>query len=78
MKEIEVTEASIEGNNIRKMLKGVSQEELSRRAGVSSRQLNRVILGQSEPKILMAIRLATVLGVPVEDIFTMNIKTRKR
>lgn len=77
---IEVVSAKITNNRLKALLdeKGLSQEELSRRVGVSYRHINRLALGQSAPSLLVALRIATVLEQPLEHVFSWKIVTRKR
>jgi putative transcriptional regulator len=42
---------------------GLSQEELARRVGVSRQTIVNIEKGLSEPKVLLAIAIAAVLGV---------------
>jgi len=76
---LEIVDSKIRANKIKKVLKdkGVTQEELSRRVGVSYRHINRLTLGRSEPSLLLAYRISAVLDEPVEDLFDIAIKTRR-
>lgn len=78
--DIEVLDASIVKNHIKAALdkKQLAQEEAARRVGVSYRHFNRVVLGQAEPTLLVACRMAEVLGVPVHKLFVVKVKTRPR
>jgi DNA-binding XRE family transcriptional regulator len=76
---LEIVDSKIKSNRIKKVLKdkGVTQEELSRRVGVSYRHINRLTLGRSEPSLLLAHRISTVLDEPVEELFDIKISTRR-
>lgn len=71
-----VESAALVGNKLKTILKskGISQEEFSRLIGASFRQTNRIILGKSEPSLILASRMAAVLEVPVADVFNIKIK----
>ena len=77
---VEVIAAKIVGNVIKQVLKarGLSQEELARRVGISYRQVNRVVLGRCKPSVLLAECMAVVLDEPVSRLFKFAIKTRRR
>jgi putative transcriptional regulator len=49
--------------------RGMSQEELARRAGVSRQTIMNIERGLSEPKVLLAIAIAAILGVTVAELF---------
>jgi putative transcriptional regulator len=48
---------------------GLSQEALARQVGVSRQTIVNVERGLSEPKVLLALAIAAVLGVAVSDLF---------
>jgi transcriptional regulator with XRE-family HTH domain len=76
---LQVTSAALTANTIKQHLarKGLSQEAFSRLLKLSARQTSRIILGEASPSLDVATRMATVLGVPVETLFTMDVRTRK-
>jgi putative transcriptional regulator len=76
--EVEIVKATITGNHIKAILKqkGMTQEELSRRVRVSHRHINRLVLRRSEPSLLLALRIATVLNTTPEQVFNIAIQTR--
>jgi transcriptional regulator with XRE-family HTH domain len=80
MEAIEIVKAALEGNRIKEVLskRGISQEEAARRVGVSYRQFNRVVLRQSEPSLLLALRMEAVLGEPIGQLFNVRLITRPR
>ena len=77
---IEITKAKIVSNRLKEVLTtlNLSQEELARRVGISYRQVNRVVLGRSQPSLLLAECMAVVLGEPASSLFKFKIVTRKR
>jgi len=48
---------------------GLSQEALARELGVSRQTIVNIERGLSEPRVLLAIALAAVLGVAIQDLF---------
>lgn len=48
---------------------GLSQEELARRCGVSRQTINAIENNKYDPTLGLAMRLARLLGAPVEEIF---------
>lgn len=76
---IEVLDATIQGNNIKKVLDKLelTQEEGAKLAGISYRHFNRIVLKDCEPSLLIALRLETVLKKPVRQIFDIKLKTRR-
>jgi transcriptional regulator with XRE-family HTH domain len=77
---IEIVRASIRGNRIKEILeaKGLTQEELARRVGVSYRHINRVVLGATGTSLLVAKCIETVLETPLDLVFMFTIHTRAR
>jgi putative transcriptional regulator len=48
---------------------GLSQEGLAREVGVSRQTIVNIERGLSEPKVILALAIAAVLGVAVEALF---------
>ncbi len=48
---------------------GLSQEALAREVNVSRQAIVNIERGVSEPKVLLALAIAAVLGVAVHDLF---------
>ena len=68
-----------ESNKIRALLadRGMTQENFSRRVRVvTKRHLERIEAGENVPTLTTAMAIATVLGVPLEKVFNIKIKTR--
>ena len=49
---------------------GVNQQELGRLAGVSRQTISLIERGDYSPSVTLALKLAAICGVQVEDIFT--------
>ncbi len=48
---------------------GLSQEALARQLGVTRQTVVNIERGVSEPRVLLALAIAGVLGVAVSDLF---------
>jgi putative transcriptional regulator len=48
---------------------GLSQEALARELGVSRQTIVNIERGLNEPKVLLAIAIAAVLGVAINELF---------
>src|SRR5262250_3243279 len=53
----------------RRLLSGLSQEQLARQVGVSRQALNGLERGHAQPSVETALALAAVLGTSVEALF---------
>lgn len=75
----EVISATIDGNCIQERLAdlNMSKVEFAIRTGASYRHSNRIIVGASDPSLLLACKMADVLGVAVLELFDVNIQTRR-
>ncbi|EME3581521.1 helix-turn-helix transcriptional regulator [Enterococcus faecium] len=49
--------------------KGLSQVEVAKQAGISTRQYQRVEAGEHLPNVAPAIKIAQILGTTVEKLF---------
>jgi putative transcriptional regulator len=49
----------------------MTQEELARRVGVSRQTIVAIEGGRYDPSVSLAMRIARVFGVPVEQVFTL-------
>jgi DNA-binding XRE family transcriptional regulator len=78
MEEIEIREVKLVRNRLKAALasRNLAQEEAARRAGVSYRHFNRIVLGHTDPSLLEALAMAAVLGKTLEDLFVVRVKTR--
>jgi putative transcriptional regulator len=48
---------------------GYSQEALARQVGVSRQTVVNIEKGENEPKVLLALAIAAILGVAVSELF---------
>lgn len=48
---------------------GVNQQEMGRLVGVSRQTISQIERGDYSPSVTLALKLARVIGVKVEDIF---------
>jgi putative transcriptional regulator len=55
-----------------RMNKGITQEELAEKVGVSRQTIISIEKGNYTPSILLALKLASFFGIPVEKIFTIR------
>ena len=51
---------------------GVNQQELGRLAGVSRQTISLIERGDYSPSVTLALSLAKICGVTVEDIFSLE------
>ena len=49
---------------------GVNQQQMGAMAGVSRQTISQIELGDYSPSVTLALRLAKLCGVAVEDIFS--------
>ena len=54
----------------RREAKGISRAELARRVGVTEEEIERLERGESTPSITKVSRIASALGVSVEELLT--------
>ena len=54
--------------------RSMTQEELALRTGVSRQTIMSIERGKTNPSILLALKIASALGVDVEHVFTMEGK----
>lgn len=61
-------------NSIRRLRfdKGMTQEELALRTGVSRQTIMSIERGQTNPSVLLAFKIAQAFAVPVTDVFQME------
>ncbi|MEQ1849632.1 MAG: helix-turn-helix transcriptional regulator [Candidatus Peribacteraceae bacterium] len=61
-------------NNIRRLRfeKGMTQEELALRVGVSRQTVMSIERGATNPSVLLAYKIATALQSPVTEVFQME------
>ncbi len=52
--------------------RGWTQAELAERLGVSRNSVNAIETGRYEPSLTLALRIARLFRLPVEDIFELE------
>lgn len=50
--------------------KGLSQVEIAKKAQIDVRQYQRYEYGEREPRASLVVRLAKILGITVEELFS--------
>ena len=58
--------------------RGLTQEELADRVGVTRQTIISIERGRYSPSIELALRLARLFGVPVEALFELDTGKEKR
>lgn len=53
-------------------LRDLTQAELAERAGMTRKSVNAIEAGRMVPSVLLALKLAHVLGVSVETLFSIG------
>ncbi len=56
----------------RRVALGVNQQELGRLAGVSRQTISLIERGDYSPSVTLALTLAKIFGIAVEDIFSLE------
>lgn len=61
-------------NNIRALRKaaGLTQEDLARALGVTRQTINAIENDKYDPTLALGMKLARLLEVPVEELFTLE------
>jgi putative transcriptional regulator len=57
---------------VQRAVKDWTQEELARRIGVTRKTVNTIENGVYVPSTVLALRMARVFGVAVEDVFQLT------
>lgn len=57
---------------MQRAIRNLTQAELAEQAGVTRKSVNAIEAGRMVPSVLLALKLARVLGVPVESLFTLD------
>lgn len=57
---------------VHRAMRDWTQEELARRVNVTRKTMNTVEKGKYVPSTRLALKLARVFGVPVEDLFQLG------
>ncbi|TSC80592.1 MAG: putative transcriptional regulator [Candidatus Peregrinibacteria bacterium Gr01-1014_25] len=63
-------------NSIRRLRfeHNMTQEELALRTGVSRQTIMSIERGETNPSVLLALKIASAFSVPVTDVFAMEGK----
>lgn len=56
---------------VQRAIRDLTQAELAEKAGVTRKSVNAIETGRMVPSVVLALKLARTLGVPVETIFTL-------
>jgi putative transcriptional regulator len=59
----------------RRQLHDMTQQELAERVGVTRQTILSIERGRYNPSVGLALRLAEVFGVPVEELFEIEMET---
>ena len=62
----------------RRVALGVNQQELGRLAGVSRQSISLIERGDYSPSVTLALTLARICGVTVEDIFSLEEENHEK
>ena len=52
----------------------LTQAELAERAGITRKSVNAIETGHMVPSTILALKLAKVLGVTVEELFAIELR----
>lgn len=58
---------------VQRAIRDLTQAELAALAGVTRRSVNAIETGRMVPSVLLALKLASVLAVPVETVFALEV-----
>lgn len=56
---------------------GINQADLGKKAGVSRQTISLIERGDYSPSVTLALKLAQIFGVTVEDLFTYREEEEK-
>ena len=57
---------------VQRAIRNITQAELADLAGVTRKSVNAIETGRMVPSVILALKLAHALGVPVETIFSIG------
>lgn len=60
---------------VQRAIRNLTQGELADRAGVTRRSVNAIEAGRMVPSVLLALKLARALEVPVDALFRLDGET---
>jgi transcriptional regulator with XRE-family HTH domain len=71
-----IVHAGIRGNRIKARLDElqITQEQGAKLAGMSYRHFNRIVHAESEPSLLTAVRLRTLLSAPIDALWDFDVE----
>ena len=56
---------------VQRAMRDLTQADLAALAGVTRKSVNAIETGRMTPSVLLALKLARALGVPIETIFSL-------
>jgi putative transcriptional regulator len=66
-------EVSVENTlRVQRAMRKLTQADLAERAGITRASVNAIEGGRMTPSILLALKLAAALGVPVDELFRLS------
>jgi putative transcriptional regulator len=57
---------------VQRAMRDLTQAQLAEMAGVTRKSINAIEAGRMVPSVLLALRIARVLGVAVESLFSLD------
>lgn len=57
---------------VQRAIRDLTQAQLAEQAGLTRKSINAIETGRMVPSVLLALRIARVLGVSVETIFGLD------
>jgi putative transcriptional regulator len=57
---------------VQRAMRNLTQADLAELAGVTRKSVNAIETGRMTPSVILALKLAEALGVPVEAIFGLD------
>jgi putative transcriptional regulator len=57
---------------VQRAMRNLTQADLAEMAGVTRKSVNAIETGRMVPSVLLALKLAGVLGVPVDALFSLS------
>lgn len=58
---------------VQRAMRNLTQGDLAELAGVTRKSVNAIETGRMIPSVLLALKLAGVLGVPVDALFSLQL-----
>lgn len=57
---------------VQRAIHNMTQEELAKKTGVSRQTINTIESGKYVPSTVLALKMAVIFNVPVEEIFSLE------